>query len=159
MKQIKICPDCDTEYFPHIEQCADCGSDLLTPEDNLKLQDNRRQCREKTLENPVVIRDGDLKWMDQLFNVLINSGIPCLVTSDAGCNKSCCGSTYQLVVSQEDGERAKERIEDYYAEVDPELRASNEMKDQGKCPACGHSAGADAVECSDCGLTLIIIDS
>jgi len=158
MKQVKICPDCATEYLPHIAQCADCDTDLLTPEDNLKIQDERQQCRDKALENPVIVREGDLKWLDELFNALIDSEIPCMVTSDAGCNKSCCGGTYQLLVSAQDGERAKERIEEYYAEIDPELRASNEMMRQGKCPACGHTVGPDAADCPDCGLTLIITD-
>lgn len=158
MKQIKICPDCETEYFAHIEKCADCGTDLLTPEHNLKLQNERQQCKDKALENPVIARKGDLKWMDELSNVLIDSAIPCIVTSDAGCNKSCCGGSYHLLVSAENGERAKERIEEYYAEIDPEVKASNEMISQGKCPACGHYVGPDAAECSDCGLTLIIID-
>lgn len=158
MKQIKICPDCDTEYFPHIEKCADCGTELLIPEDNMKVQNQRQQCKDKALENPVIVREGDLKWMDELFNVLIDSHIPCMVTSDAGCNKSCCGGTYQLLVSAEDGEKAKERIEEYYAEIDPELKASNEMMSQGKCPACGHSVAPDTTDCPDCGLTLMIID-
>ena len=158
MKQIKICPDCDTEYFPHVEKCADCGTELLIPEDNMKVQNQRQQCKDKALENPVIVREGDLKWMDELFNVLIDSHIPCMVTSDAGCNKSCCGGTYQLLVSAEDGEKAKERIEEYYAEIDPELKASNEMMSQGKCPACGHSFAPDTTDCPDCGLTLMIID-
>ncbi len=158
MKQIKICPDCAAEYFPHIEKCADCGTDLLIPEDNLKVQNERQQCKDKALANPVVVREGELKWLDELFNVLIDSKIPCMVTSDAGCSKSCCGGTYQLLVSAEDGERAKERIEEYYAEVDPEFKTSNEMMSQGKCPACGHSVGHDATDCPDCGLTLMIID-
>jgi len=158
MNQIKICPDCAAEYFPHIEKCADCGTDLRTPEDNLKCQNERQQCKDKALENPVTVREGDLKWMDELFNVLIDSAIPCIVTSNAGCKKSYCGSTYQLLVSAEDGERAKERIEKYYAEIDPELKAANDMISQGKCPACGHSVGPDAAECPDCRLTLIIMD-
>ncbi len=158
MKQIKICPDCATEYFAHISQCADCNTDLLTPEDNEKIQNNRQQCRDKALENPVTVREGELGWMDELFNVLIDSDIPCVLTSDAACNKSCCGGSFQLLVSEKDGERAKERIEEYYAEIDPELRASNEMMNQGKCPACGHAVGPDTAECPDCGLILIITD-
>ena len=159
MKQLKICPDCDSEYFPHIDKCADCGTDLLIPEDNVKVKNERQRCRDKALENPVIVREGDLKWMDELFNVLIDSNIPCMVTSDASCNKSCCGGTCQLIVSAEDGEKAKERIEEYYAEIDPEFKASNEMMSQGKCPACGHAVAPDTTDCPDCGLTLMIIDS
>jgi hypothetical protein len=158
MPQIKICPDCTTEYFAHIESCADCGAVLLSPEENRSVQEERKQCRERALENPVVVSEGDLKWMDELFNVLIDSSIPCLLNTDAGCNKGCCGDKYRLQVSAQDAERANERIQEYYAEVHPEIQASKEMMSQGKCPACGSPVNPDTVECPDCGLTLLIIE-
>jgi hypothetical protein len=61
-----------------------------------------------------------------------------------------------LIVSAEDLEMAQERVAEYYMEIHPELRASNELVSQGKCPACGSAVGADDNECSDCGLTLVI---
>ena len=63
-----------------------------------------------------------------------------------------------MIVSTEDLERAQERVAEYYMEIHPELRASNELVSQGKCPACGSAVGADDNECSDCGLTLVIIE-
>jgi len=62
-----------------------------------------------------------------------------------------------LIVSTEDLEMAQERVAEYYREIHPELRAS-ELVSQGKCPACGSAVGADDNECSDCGLTLVIIE-
>ena len=120
MTQIKICPDCSTEY--------------------------------------VAVREGSLKWMDELYNVLIDSGLPCAVHTESGCNKSCCGDTCRLVVSTQDAEKASERIEEYCMDMYPELKASNELMGDGKCPACGSPVAADAVECHDCGLTLLIIE-
>jgi hypothetical protein len=158
MTQNKICPDCSTEYFPHIERCADCGSVLLTPEENKKMQEEKKRCMEKSLENSVVVREGSLNWMNELYNVLIDSNISGVVNSDAGCKKGCCGDTYRLLVSSEDAEKASERIEEYCAEFHPELQASREMMSRGKCPACGSPVGPDAVECPDCGLTLLIIE-
>ena len=158
MQQIKICPDCTTEYFAHVECCADCGAVLLHPEENSTVQEERKKCRDKALENPVAVSEGDLKWMDELFNVLIDSGIPCLLNSDAGCNKGCCGDKYRLQVSAKDAERANERIQEYYAEIHPEIQTSKEMMSQGKCPACGSPVRPDTVECPDCGLTLLIIE-
>lgn len=158
MTQIKICPDCSTEYFAHIENCADCGAVLLFPEENRKMQEERQRCREKSFENPVIVREGSLKWMDELYAVLINAGIPCMVNADAGCNKGCCGDTCRLLVSAQDAEKANEHIEEYYAEMHPEIKASRELMSQGKCPACGSPVESDTVECPDCGLTLMIID-
>ena len=158
MNRNKICPDCETEYLPHIDKCSDCGAVLLLYEEYRSVQEGKKRLTEKAVSNAAMVREGDLKWMDELFNVLIDAGIPCTVTSDEGCKKGCCGDTWQLIVSKEDVERAKERIEEYFMEMHPEIRASNELVSQGKCPACGSPVGADAKECPDCGLTLVIID-
>lgn len=158
MTHIKICPDCSTEYFPHIEHCADCGSVLLTPEENKKMQEERKRCMEKSPQNAVVVREGSLTWMNELYRVLVESNIACVVNSDAGCKKGCCGDTYRLLVSSQDAEKASECIEDYCAELHPELKDSRDMMSRGKCPACGSPVSTDTVECPDCGLILLIIE-
>jgi len=158
MSQIKICPKCHTEYFPHIECCADCGAPLVSPEEHTMVQEEKKRCADQELENRVVVRAGSLKWMDELFTVLIDSGIPCVVNADDGCKKGGCGGTCRLLVSPEDAEKANERIEEYCMEVHPEIKASRELITQGKCPACGCPVGSDAVECPECGLTLTIIE-
>lgn len=158
MSQTKICPDCQTEYYPHIECCADCGAILLSPEENKVGKAEKKQHSDKDLENQVAVREGNLKWIDELFNVLIDSGIPCVVNADAGCNKGGCSHTSRLLVSSQNVEEANERIEEYCMEVHPEIKASKELISQGKCPACSCPVGSDAVECPDCGLTLLIIE-
>ena len=154
----KICPDCETEYLPHIEKCADCGTVLFLHEEYSRVREEKKQLAEKAVRNAVVLREGDLKWLDELCNVLIDAGIPCSVISDEGCNKGRCGDNWQLIASKEDVERAEERIEEYFMEMHPEIRASNELVSQGKCPACGSPVRASANECPDCGLTLVIIE-
>ena len=156
--QKKICPDCEAEYFAHIENCADCGTLLLLPEEVKKAQEEKNRCMEKALENQVVVREGDLKWMGELYNVLIDSGIPCSISGDDGCKKGCCGDKLRLLVSSEDVEKASKRIDEYYIEVHPEMQASQEMVSQGKCPACASPVSPDAAECPDCGLTLLIFE-
>jgi hypothetical protein len=154
----KICPHCEAEYLPHIEKCADCGAVLLMMEDYKKAQAEKKRIGEKIVENTVVVREGDLNWMGELRAVLIDAGIPCAVHSDAGCKKGCCGAACRLLVSSEDIERARERIEEYYMDVRPELRASNELLREGKCPACGSPVGTGERECRDCGLALLIVE-
>jgi hypothetical protein len=158
MNRNKICPDCEMEYLPHIGKCADCGAVLLLHEEHRQAQEEKKRLMAKAVENSVVVREGDLKWLGELYNVLINAGIPCTVTSDSSCNKGCCGDKYRLIVSAEDLERAQERIAEYFMEIHPELRASNELISQGRCPACGSPVGADDKECSDCGLTLVVVE-
>jgi hypothetical protein len=158
MKQIKICPDCLTEYYPHVENCADCGTSLVLPEDVNKVQEEKKRLQQKVLEDLVKISEGDKKWIGELYHVLIDSGIPCTITADAGCNKGCSADTRYLLVTKGDAEKAHERIEEYYIEVHPEVQASKTLESQGKCPACGSPVGADAKECPDCGLILFIIE-
>ena len=112
----------------------------------------------REIENAAVVRKGDLKWLDTLHTVLSDAGIPSTVVFDADCRKGCCRDTCRLVVSKDDVERAQERITEYYMEIHPELRASTELLNQGKCPACGSPVGAGDNECSDCGLMLVITE-
>jgi hypothetical protein len=165
MSEIKICPECRTEYFPHIEHCADCGALLLSPGDQQMEKVEKKDKKDKKLSGDeglqapvVVVREGSVKWIDELFGVLVDANINCLVNADNECKKSCCGSICRLLVSLKDFKRAHERIEKYLSELHPEIRASEELAQQGKCPACGSPVNAGALECADCGLTLLIVE-
>jgi len=88
--------------------------------------------------------------LDELYN-FYRFGIPCTVTSDTGCNKGRCGDNCAFdLLSKEDLERAKERIEEYFNGDDPEIRASNELPARENAQACGSPVGAGAGDCPDC---------
>jgi hypothetical protein len=53
MNQNKICPDCEAEYYPHIEKCADCSVVLLSFEEHKKAQEERKRIEEEAVENAV----------------------------------------------------------------------------------------------------------
>jgi len=153
----KICPTCGAEYYPHIEKCSDCGAVLVRPGTYSKAQEERKKTEEQEVENAVLVLGGELGWISELRTVLLDAGIPCMLHSDTGCGKGCCGDTVQLKVAPEDLERAQAAIEEYLMELDPDLRTAKEMFGQGKCPACGSPIGPDDRVCGDCGLPLIII--
>jgi len=157
MMNIKICPDCSTEYFSHITNCADCGTALLLPEENRNLQEERKRCKEEILANPVVIREGDLDWLNELYNLLIDASVPCVIHVDR-CKKGCGTHPHQLLVSEPDAAKANELIEEHFMRLHPEMQASKEIRDGGGCPACGSPVSSDTVECPDCGLRLLIIE-
>lgn len=157
MNRNKICPECEMEYMPHIEKCADCGAALLLHEEHRIAQEERKRLKAKAIERAVVVREGDLKWLGELYNVLIKSGIACEIISDANCKRGCSPKC-RLIVSEEDVHTAQERVTEYYMEIHPELRASHELAKQGRCPACGSPVDAGDNECTDCGLTLVIVE-
>jgi len=156
MALIKICPECNTEFFQHVQNCTDCGASLVLPEENRKIQDEREKCKDKLLDNAVPIKEGDLDWIDELYNMLLDASVTCVIKANLGCG--CSGHPYSLLVSTEDAERANDLIEEHYAKVHPEIEASNELVNQGKCPACGSPVGPNDPECRDCGLTLMITE-
>ncbi len=158
MNRNKICPHCEIEYLPHIGKCADCGAVLLSHEEYQRALEEKKRLAAKAIEDSAVVREGELKWLDELHKVLLDSGIPSTITSDPCCSKGSCRSRFQLIVSKEDRERAQERITEYFREIHPELRASYELSKQGKCPACGSPVRADDTECPDCGLALVIFE-
>lgn len=157
VQEVKICPECNCDYRPHIDRCVNCGEDLVWLEEHRRLQEEEERLRSQALENPVAVREGEIAWIDELHEVLIATGIPCRIHADPGCAKGCRGHAVRLLVSRQDLERAHERCEEYFAELHPEARVSQEMMRQGKCPACGSSVAPKAVECPDCGLALLTI--
>lgn len=154
----KICPECKTEYMPHVVKCADCGAELMMPEHYAGTVKERKQAAVQGVEEAAVVGEGDLDWIRELRAVLIDASIPCTIYSDTSCKKGCCGDKCKLLVSPDDVEKARERIEEYFMDVDPEFRASKEMISEGKCPACGSPVGKSDRDCPDCGLPLFIVE-
>lgn len=155
MNRNKICFDCGVEYLPHVEKCADCGAVLMLHEEYEKALGEKERLRGQTVDSAVAVREGDLSWMSELRSVLIDSGIPCTVRTESVCRKGC-RDRYYLFVSRDDAERAQQRIEEYFAEMHPEIRASQDLLGEGKCPACGSPVGDKDRACPDCGLMLVI---
>ncbi len=154
----KLCPVCRMEYLYHIDKCADCGHDLVLPEEYNKTQTEIKRIAGSAIENRVVVRKGDLGWLSELRAVLMEASIPSTIVSEDNCSKGCCSDSFHLMVGPGDLERAQESIEEYFMVINPELCDANELIKAGKCPACSFPAPAEARECPDCGLPLLIIE-
>lgn len=153
---IKICPECNVEYFARVAVCADCGVSLLFPEQVEKQRAERAEMLDQTAGNLVSVREGDKNWLHELQQELLASGIPCRLSLAPGCRAGECGATFHLLVAADHREEATRAIEKYYRETHPEILESESMAAEGKCPACGHPAGPEARECPDCGLVLLM---
>lgn len=149
-----ICPDCGSEFQPHVAVCRDCGGALITPEERERRLAERARRARAPLEDPVSVREGSAAWLEELLEDLLDAGIPGRVVADDSCRQGCRGPTFRLAVSHRDAARAHARIEARFAERHPEARASQEWMSEGRCPACG-AAAAESSECPDCGLALL----
>jgi len=156
MSDVKYCPECNAEYYPHIIDCADCGVPLKTPEELSELRERQRRFEEADAQETVAIKNDKKSWILELHHVLINKGYSSRVTVSPACTPGKCGETFLLIVPKEEAESAAKCIDEYTKVIHPELKESEELASQGKCPAFGFEVGFDAKECSDCGLLLVI---
>ncbi|MFQ5328621.1 MAG: hypothetical protein ACE5D4_01370 [Thermodesulfobacteriota bacterium] len=156
MTQVKVCPECNAEYFAHIVECGGCGVPLKLPKELEAMRERQRQFEEEEIQNGIPIKDGEKSLIFELHNVLIDRGYPCRVISSSDGTPGKCGEKFLLIVPEEEVLSAAQALKDYNYEIYPELKESEELAAQGKCPACGCDVGANAKECSDCGLILLI---
>ena len=96
MTELKICPQCACDYYPHVEECAKCGVVLVSLEEHTRMREDRKRLAEQTLEDPVAVREGDVRWMDELLQALTATGIPSRLHADPArhfCrDRACRGS-------------------------------------------------------------------
>ncbi len=156
MSQVKYCPECSSEYYAHILECADCGVPLITPEEFEAARQRRKRFEGEGDQEAVAIKQDEKNWIKELHRVLTDKGYSCRMTVTPGCTPGKCGESFLLIVPKEEAESAIKCIDEYHQELHPELKESEELAAQGKCPACGFDAGFDAMECSDCGLPLML---
>jgi hypothetical protein len=156
MTQVKICPECNAEYFAHIVECASCGVTLKLPEELEALRERQRRFEEEEVQNCVVIKEGEKDLVFELHHVLLKKGYPCRVIPSPDTTPGKCGETFLLIVPKEEAPSAKQCLKEHSHEMYPELKQSEELAAQGKCPACGFDVGANTRECPDCGLLLLI---
>jgi len=149
-EDVKVCPECDAEYYAHVSECRGCGVGLVFPGELAAKKVTSDD------ESPLVcIEEGTQERLNELSGALLAVGIePKILRADAG--GGCGGGGIGLFVPQSVARRAVDALDDYWLKKHPELKEMEERMLQGICPACGaHLATATTgivKECPDCGL-------
>lgn len=150
-EDVKVCPECDAEYYAHIDECRGCGVPLVFPgeaaEQKVRAVD----------DSPLVcIEEGTPERLNELSGALLAAGIEGqILRADAG--GGCGGGGVGLYVPQSIAREAVNAIDDYWLKKHPELKEMEERMSQGICPACGAQLAMTTTagsirECPDCGL-------
>ncbi len=138
---VKICPECDAEYYPHIDTCRNCEVKLLFPEEISKGGvASTDAIRDGSL---ICVEEGDLVWLKELRTVVEAAGMRCeLLPADCG-NGTCQGNdVFGLFIPQSDEEAACGVLGRYWESLHPEIMDANRRADQGLCPGCSLSLAA-----------------
>lgn len=151
---VRVCPECDEEYRPDIETCADCGASLV----DRPVDEQGRPLPEPVEAEGeplamVALYSGPAAALRPLAETLAAAGVAQRFVPIPG------QSGLTLAVAQEDGPRALEALSEFHGRGTElglsELAATFVAGDEGvehACPACGAAVPADASECPDCGL-------
>ena len=155
---VAVCPDCGSEFQPHVTRCIDCGAQTRS---TWAAPDLPRVEREQVAvfgfslppdsEASAVRITSDLGWAKRLGSLLEQRGVPCRI--DVGYDAS--GSPhYAVCVAEGDLERAEELDREHLRVEMPDGAAFTELPPADECPACGSHVSFDETECPSCGLVL-----
>ncbi len=172
---IKICPNCEAEFFAHIERCNVCEVALTTPEAYAEVKDAVTKGHHIEKEAfgdaaPRIVREltgtlacvetGKLSYLSAIAPILTKADIAYEIVeaegADAGssCGKKTLGDLpSEIVVELADEDAALRAIEEHMHTVFPDMKESKDLLGSGQCPACTSPTGG-ADECPDCGLNL-----
>ena len=148
-EDIKICPECGAEYFPHITECVGCEVPLIRPGEEAKRDMPEPQ------GSLVCIEEGDIDRVTDLVRGLKSAGIEYEIMK-MGAGKACSSSGgFGIFVDSALAGAAVRVIDEFLQRTYPELKDAQDRMDAGLCPACGADLrGSISGECPDCGLNL-----
>jgi hypothetical protein len=153
--QVRICPECESEYMPRVERCSDCDVALVDraqPEDDEENEGDDENEPRSTPSGlppgdyvPLLRRDRPLE-LDPMAERLGKEHIPFLVDRARG-------SSFELRVRREDTSAALTTLRDLLAPGD--VPSYSDETSYEACPACETVLPEGARACLECGLELV----
>ncbi len=149
---VKHCPECQEDYMPHVDVCADCGAALVTRDDEAVPAGDVAPSLPPGDYRPLLHVDR-VAGLDPLVARLAAAQVPARV------DVSARGQGFDLKVREEERERALELLGDVLGDVAADEAALSRHFDAERggyaaCPACESALPAGAAECPECGLLL-----
>ena len=151
-----VCPQCGSEYQPHVTHCIDCGAPTQSGWGHHDEMNPKASSLPPESEDFVVVKGGDLQWAENFGNFLEEHGIPWRieVSDRSGPYRKPISCAVQ--VAEKDLYRAHELEQQYLLLENPALAAEFiTLPSIEQCPACGSQVSPESSECQSCGLTLM----
>jgi predicted amidophosphoribosyltransferase len=152
--QVRICPECETEYLPRIERCSDCDValvDRVEPEDDESEDESPDSSQALPSGLPpgeyvALVRRERAVDLDPLAARLGGQRIPFRVDVRQGLS-------FELRVRREERTAALAALQDLLTPSD--VVADAESAAYESCPACETALPEGARACPECSLELV----
>lgn len=161
-----VCPECGSEFQPHVLTCIDCGAATVSaasvagrprPEPELSRGDRFSLSQDReAIRTP----SRDVEGAEEVGMFLERHGVPCRLEEEEeppapAVFRKRRPPRFYVCVAPEDAARTLELLRRY---DQIQIRATGmrfeTLPPQGICPACGTHAGEDAEWCPECGLRI-----
>jgi ketosteroid isomerase-like protein len=151
-----VCPECGSEFQPHIKACIDCGAATVPPEAaRARVRDRPAASppgEDEDDEEEIAIRAEELEWIEDLRELFERHGISSRIEAlSSSYHQHRC----KILVARQDALRAfeldRELLRERLGEEGADLA---ELPPAGACPFCSSTLPAGTVECPGCRLRL-----
>lgn len=153
-----VCPECLAEHTRSVTHCADCGTELVTPDAIVSVE------AEATAFPPAseleCVRVAPLAWIRALSEGLERDGVAHRVEpaseqdapngQDAGTFDGA--QLFGLYVRGSDSETARALDQSIAVQLLPDEAPPLAEGEEEHCPACDSLLASDSIECEECGL-------
>ena len=151
---IQVCPQCGSEFQPHVTQCIDCGGATETRLESPLAGLAAPRAEHDDLSSPsegeaCSVRVGDFAAARDLAAWLEEHGVACRVR-----RLPVDRHHYAVWVAPEDLEAALALDRQQFAVQVPDAPEMPIELPADLCPACGARIAPTAPECADCGLVV-----
>jgi ketosteroid isomerase-like protein len=148
-----VCPECGSEFQPHVTHCIDCGAATVAP--GAAATASRAEPAPLPAardDEAVSIRAADLEWIEDLQVLFGRHDIASRVVPIAGTRQP---NSFEIFVAKEDARRAYQLDREFFRQrIDDDDIDLTEVPPPGICPYCGAEVPADRTDCPHCGLVL-----